>query len=410
MLEGPLVLLSSAAVLFYLWARPSLAGDEPARPRATAVLLALAGAAGALSALTKIAGLACLLAIVIDLLWLRIDRRRDTGDSPSPSIWAQLGWLAFGAVAAGLVALGPFLLAAPDQLVRQVVFFQFLRPSDGVVEASARIGDVTSTLGNALTPLFAALGFVVLSAWSWARRGAGPWRTAVLWMLFSVLLFTYSRSFYQHYYIQLGAPLVLLGAGVGLVPAVLERLTARRQLVSRAGQWTRAVPAVVLALLALPLLVVQWTGTTTRDCPHCVDPLFEVVGRYANNAVPPGTPVLSTDEQFNLQAARPPSRNATGYLVDSYGHMIYLGLDLGARDWSDLAGAALRGQHGGNDPYAVMHRPAPQADFVDRAAAAALVVVHDRGEARLTADTLHTVGQIASPEISEPRYTIYRAR
>ncbi|HET9493818.1 MAG TPA: hypothetical protein VFR15_06280, partial [Chloroflexia bacterium] len=101
---------------------------------------------------------------------------------------------------------------------------------------------------------------------------------------------------------------------------------------------------------------------------------------------------------------------STGYLLDSYGHMIYLGLDLGRQDWGDLADAALRGQHGGNDPYAVMHRPAPQVDFLDRAAAAGLVVVHDRGEARLTADTLEALGQVASPEITEPRYTIYRAR
>jgi hypothetical protein len=134
-----------------------------------------------------------------------------------------------------------------------------------------------------------------------------------------------------------------------------------------------------------------------------------VVGRYANNAVPPGTPVLTTDEQFNLQAARPPSRNATGYLVDSYGHMIYLGLDLGGRDWGDLFGAAARGEHG-DDPYAVMHLSTPQADFLDRAATAGLIVVHDRGSARLTPASLRALEEFAAPEITEPRYTIYRAR
>jgi hypothetical protein len=125
--------------------------------------------------------------------------------------------------------------------------------------------------------------------------------------------------------------------------------------------------------------------------------------------VPPGTPVLSTDEQFNLQAARPPSRNTTGYLIDSYGHMIYLGLDLGGREWADLFGAAAGGAHS-DDPYAVMHLRTPQADFLDRASGAGLVVVHDRGSARLTPDTLRTLEDIVVPEVTEPRYTIYRAR
>ena len=411
MLEGPLVMLSCAAVLFYLWARPSLTGDNggPSR-RATAALLALAGAACALSALTKIAGLACLLAIVVDLVWLRVDLRaqHDSGKTAF-GVWPQLGWLALGAVAAALVALGPFLLAAPSQLVREVLFFQFLRPSDGVVDPSARIGDVTSTLGNALTPLAAALGVIVLSVRAWTRRDAGAWRTAVLWMLFSVILFTYSRSFYQHYYIQLAAPLALLGAAVSLAPGLAAHWTIGKRAGVRARLLARAVPVVLLALVGLPLLVVQWTGTTTRDCPHCVDPLFQVVGRYANDAVPPGTAVLSTDEQFNLQAARPPSRNATGYLIDSYGHMIYLGLGLGQRDWGDLFSSAVRGDHG-NDPYAVMHLPAPQADFLNRAEGAGLIVVHDRGNARLTPETLRALEQVAMPEINEPRYTIYRAK
>jgi hypothetical protein len=412
MLEGPLVLLSCAAVLCYLWARPSLAGEDGAHigPRTTAMLLALAGAASALSALTKIAGLACLFAIMIDLVWLWFERRRAREESrPTLRVWAQVGWLALGAVVAALVALGPFLLAAPGQLVREVVFFQLLRPSDGVVEASARMGDVTSTFGNALTPLAAALGVVVLSVWAWSRRNAGPWRMAVLWMLFSVILFTYSRSFYQHYYIQLAAPLALLSAGLSLTPTVLARFTAPLREGIRSPLWANVAPVAVLALVGLPLLAVQWAGATTRDCPHCADPLFEVVGRYANDAVPPGTPVLSTDEQFNLQAARPPSRNASGYLIDSYGHMIYLGLDLGGRDWGDLLAAAARGEHG-DDPYAIMQRPAPQADFLDRATGAGLVVVHDRGSARLTEETLRVLQEIVTPEVTEPRYTIYRAR
>ena len=135
--------------------------------------------------------------------------------------------------------------------------------------------------------------------------------------------------------------------------------------------------------------------------------MFEVVGRYVNDAVPPGTPVLSTDEQFNIQAARPPSRNSTGYLIDSYGHMIYLGLGLGNRDWGDLISASFRGEHG-SDAYAVMQLPAPQADFLDRARQAAMTVVHDRGYARLTDETASALSVIDKVDQQQARYTIYR--
>jgi hypothetical protein len=245
----------------------------------------------------------------------------------------------------------------------------------------------------------------------------------ILWTFFSLLLFTYSRSFYQHYYIQLAAPLCLLGAGVTLLPRL--RLAYYRRDVSapastgapapaRLGITARdlargAIPVVVLALLAIPLLLLQWSGITTRNCPHCSDPMFEIVGRYVNDAVPPGSAVLATDEQFDLLAARAPSRNDTGYLIDSYGHMIYLGLGLNNRDWGALIGSSLKGEHG-NDPYAVMHLPAPQADFLDRASRAAMMVVHDRGLARLTSATVEALKRQADIAEQQSRYTIYRAR
>ena len=103
----------------------------------------------------------------------------------------------------------------------------------------------------------------------------------------------------------------------------------------------------------------QWGGLTSRH----EDRIFEIVGRYISDAVPPGTPVLTTDEQFNILAARPPSHSATGYLVDSYGHMIFHGLGIDTASWGDLISDALRGKHS-NDAYAVMHLPAAQADIL----------------------------------------------
>ncbi|MEP6775638.1 MAG: hypothetical protein ABJA50_08585 [Chloroflexota bacterium] len=425
MLEGPLVMLSCAGVLLYLWARPALWPEvpervmigAPARSRfSPTLILALAGSVAALSALTKIAGLACLLAIIVDMVWLQLENRRRVSPRFStaislPAIKRPFVTLGLGVIAAVVVVLGPFLVVAPSQFFREVIFFQMLRPSDGVVDTPARIGDLTSFLSNALTPLLAALGFVVLSIWAWTRRdlGIGPWRLGVIWMFFSLILFTYSRSFYQHYYIQLAAPLCLFAAGVNLVPTLLKQLPGMMRSAAR-GVAAVAVPVTVLLLLGVPFAVIQWTGMTTRACPHCEDHIFEIVGKYVNDAVPPGAPVLSSDEQFNILAARPPSHSpTTGYLIDSYGQMIFLALNMDTRDWRDLIASSLRGDHG-TDPYAVMRSARPQADFLERAANAALIVVHERGFARLSDQTLAVLNATYELAEKQPRYTLYRGQ
>ncbi|MEO6458575.1 MAG: hypothetical protein ABIO92_09960, partial [Chloroflexia bacterium] len=392
MLEGPMVLLSCAAVLLYLWARPYLARDLSERiPKRPLLALTAAGVFAALSALTKIAGVACLVAMLVDMLWLWFEGRaritnsgalwalritndeKGDGDNASvSSLWSQLASLLGGALAAGMIVLVPFAWAAPSQFAREVFFFQLLRPSDGLSDIAARIADLSSNLANPLTLVFAALGFLALSSWSWRFGSVGPWRVVVLWTFFSLLLFTYSRSFYGHYYIQLAAPLCLLGAGVTLLPRMLADAMGDGV---RGKQRVRLVGialASVAALVLLPLVRVQWQGVAEEHGNH--DRVFEIVGRYVSDAVAPGTPVLTTDEQFNFLAARPPSRNSTGYLIDSYGHMISLGLGLGTRDWGDLWGAALRGEHS-KDVYAVIQRSSPQADMVERASMTGLIVI-----------------------------------
>src|SRR5439155_22664837 len=114
-------------------------------------------------------------------------------------------------------------------------------------------------------------------------------------------------------------------------------------------RWGRILLPALLLVIALPLVLVEWNGANSRH----EDRIFEIVGRYVSNAVPPGTQVLATDVQFDFLAARPPSHNSTGYLIDSYGHMIFLGLGLNSRDWGDLVGASMRGEHS-NDAYAIM--------------------------------------------------------
>ena len=408
MLDGPMVLLSCAGLLLYLWVRPALSGDSERAPRRPLLILALAGVVATLSALTKIAGVACLLAIIVDLLWLGFDNRRR--NSTALPLSRQLVALGAGTVVIALLIAGPFVLASPANFLRDVIFFQLLRPNDGLVDVPSRVENLSSTFSNSLTALFAALGFLLLSLRLWfaARSNSAeettalsPWRAVALWTFFSVLLFTYSRSFYGHYYIQLAAPLCLLGAGVSCLPALAGRFVRAQR--ARRVALASAISIAAILLIALPLVVVEWNGLQART----ENRIFEIVGRYVNDAVPPGSPVLSTDEQFNILAARPPSRNATGYLVDSYGHMIALGLGLQDRSWGDLIGSSLRGEHS-NDVYSVIWRGAPQADMLNRALNVPLVVIHQEGATRLTPATLQGIQSHSQVAEQQFRYTIYR--
>src|SRR5205814_429552 len=96
---------------------------------------------------------------------------------------------------------------APNHLPRRPLLIL------GLAGAVAALSALTKIAG--LACLLAILADMIWLRFE-SRRTSGPWRIGILWTLFSLLLFTYSRSFYQHYYIQLAAPLCILGAGVSL--------------------------------------------------------------------------------------------------------------------------------------------------------------------------------------------------
>ena len=247
-------------------------------------MLGMAGAFAALSALTKLAGAACLIALLADLLWLHFDNRRlhFTLSRLLPQLLSMVG----GALVAAVVVLGPFLVMSFSQITRMIIFFQILRPSDGLIDIPSRIADISSTFGNALTALCTSLGFILISIWVWRRSAPGTsgppgatsgWRTLALWTFFSLLLFTYSRSFYSHYYIQLAAPLCLLGSGVTLLQGLLPSAEGRT-----VPAWAKWAFPVALALVALPFVAVEWEGAHSRAHENRS---FELVGKYVNDAV-----------------------------------------------------------------------------------------------------------------------------
>ena len=185
-----------------------------------------------------------------------------------------------------------------------VGFFQLLRPSDGLVTLPVeRIANLTLNLRNAPAIYLAGAGFLALTWWAAAvahghgpakeRRALSLWRLVVIWSFLSVLLFTYSRSFYNHYYVQIAAPLWLLAGAVWLpllrpdvAPSVRPTLAA-------------------YALALLPALGPAGAGVAGLYHSHAGPHLRARWRRYVNDAVPPGTPVLATDEQFDFPGFPP---------------------------------------------------------------------------------------------------------
>ena len=91
--------------------------------------------------------------------------------------------VAGGFLGTALLGVGPFLLAAPDRFLREVVLFQVLRPTDcttvtnnGDCSAAGRIADLAANLQNGPTTVLAAAGFLVLTGGaSTGGLGVGGW-------------------------------------------------------------------------------------------------------------------------------------------------------------------------------------------------------------------------------------------
>lgn len=389
MLDGPMAMFSFAGILAYLAVHPALAPRATLRRQMTG--LALAGGLTALSALTKAVGVTVLFAIVLDLVWRRLGPRAEPQVPSAP----LLGSVLLGAGAVSAIVLTPFMIAAPGELLSQAVFFQLLRPRTeiGLMD---RIGQLAERPDQVPILVMAGLGLAALTisvaiwvAFAVRRRGrdghrfAGPqlagWRVVVLWAALNALVFTSTRAFFPQYQLHLLAPLALLAAGVGLIPLWLKSVPPASALIRR---WE--APALILMLVAV---AAQQAPSWSRSAGAYV-PTYVTMSRYIREAVPPEVRVLILDARVAFLAGREPSRGAIGYLVDPYGHLAFLGLDLSGRGPAEMLLAVVRGEK--HDWSSVVTSHGAQADLLARLGDADLVVVHKNERWRLgpSADAL----------------------
>ena len=430
MLESPYLFLAALAILAYVLAR-ELQTPPPA-------LLVLAGFFGAAAGGVKIQGLIVLLAIIIDL----VVRRRG---------WLLLTVL-FGAFLLWLPLWGYlYWLRAADPL-GQFIWMQLLRPADGlrglaergrqlendaplllvcgalgllalpVIRARAPlrahrprrgetmtareiqrlpVGEGQDTLASAPSPPPAVHGrFAAFGATSRAEpvTPTAGWTVLLPWLVLAFLTLALARSYYAHYSVELSVPLALLA---GAVPLAIGRSL-------RAG-WGERFYGFALAGTLIAFCAYFGPTAWRANLQHQQDRLYTIVGRYAGDAVGPDKAVFALDAQIPFRAARRPAREANNrFIVDGYGMLLYHGLRIETLPLSERF-ARLVTPHG-DDPYAIMWRPAPQEQLRAAMERADLVVLDNKSDGRLTDETRRWLAERATLEVRQDRYAIYRIR
>ena len=343
----------------------------------------------ALSTLCKVPGAALLLAVG---LYPLLERR-----------WAILGWLT-GGVGAGVgVVMGGLSLAGvgPGEELRQIVFFQFLRPAEG--RGKEQIGRMADDPQSLLTFAVATLALIVLTGGLGVGRGLGRetrrWLLPILWSLPLVAIFSLGKSFHPWYYVQWAAPLALLGGGL-FAPALWQNFAplwkgwpnrVRRSLFGLVG---------VGVLVALPLGWSQWEASRRVEYDRVYRPTASVLQtRAAGLVFDPGYSFMA-----GLSPVRLPGDNK--FLVDSAGYMTYLNLDMDRRGWGQLLGGT-----SGRTPSEVFAGERGQALVVEGLSRAGWVVLDQKlALPQLTPRSAEFIGTGATRERSIAYADLYRVR
>ena len=429
MLESPTLFLMALAALAYVLAR-----EYDAPPHA---LLLLAGFVGAAAGGVKIQGLIVLLAIILDLAL-----RRRAILLLSVLLGAALLWLPLWAYL--------FWLRAADPL-GQFVWLQLLRPGDGLrglpergrqlltdlplllacgglgllalpvlrVRPVARVrrprrGQTMTTLELQRLPTFepdppsrttaappptrprrATFGAAPLAESATPTAG---WTLLLPWLALTVLMLVLARSYYAHYSVELSLPLALLA---GAVPLAIGR-SLRAGWGNRLYGFGLAGALIVCCTFFGP---VAWRMNWQRQ----PDRIYALVGRYAGDAVGPEGSVFALDAQFPFRAARRPAREEnTRFIVDGYGLLLYHGLRIEAMPLGERF-RRLRTPPG-DDPYAIMWRPAPQEQLRAAMGRSDLAVIDSKSDGRLTDETRRWLAARGTLVERQERYAIYRIR
>jgi hypothetical protein len=326
-----------------------------------------AGALAGVAAMCKVPGIALLGALLVYAIASR--RVRDAL------------WIAAGAGAGALVLALPFLVAAPGQMIRQTIFFQLLRPQE-VREGVDQASRIASYPEAQVTLLLAGLGVLAIAVILIPRgrwgEGRIRWALPGLWAAPIAAVFLLGRSYHTQYYTQWVPPLALIAGALG-ADYVWERVTG-----------AKIALAVLLGVVAVPLIVSQWRAATNE----AYDTVYLPTGQLLAQRVQRGFgQAMAFDPGYTLAAGVPPARVPSArdndYIVDTASSTIYTAEQIDRRPWGDLIRSALAVNRERNEAD-VLKTPEAQGAMLAGAVGAGQVVLDQKiGVPKLTAQSVH---------------------
>lgn len=355
---------------------------RPASHKWRNALLAISGFLAAGAFLSKLPGLALFLALLVYLIWKNFRQ------------WRDYGWLFGGFVVGGVALSGIFILkGGVGAFVRQVIFFQVLRPDElrAGIDEVVHIADYPE---SRLTILLALLTLFLLT-YRFCQKRQQPqlqndlWLIPLFWSVPLLAIYIFSKSFHPWYYVQWALPLALFGGG--LFSFDWQSLKNRVGLLKILGL------AVVL-LLSVPFIFTEWAVGHSPVFDNTYQPVADYVHAQAANTTNAPKSMLVFDPGFAFMSGLQPAKLPDGkFLVDSAGYMTYLNENIDRTGLFGLLGQALSLNHQKGEVTAIFHANRAQA-LVSEAATANQWSVLDvkLGLAQLTPQTVEFLENTAT--------------
>ena len=365
MLEPPLNLFSALAVLAFCNSFERAQDDHNAMKAAL-----LSGLLSALAAMVKTPGLV----VVLALLTVSLIRRR----------WREAMLVALGFAASCLALSAYFLIRCPTELIKQVYFFQFLRPADGITRWTTRLYDIWHYPSAWLTVRLGLAGAALATVLTTRRDGAKAWWVVLAWMGYTAALIVLNKSYWPQYYVQLAVSLAALAGAL---------LAGRSWPAWHLGAVGLTLGGLaLLAILAVGLgggrIGAQWAETLllARE----TSPTYVDVADTLRQSSMSGAAVLVFEPNYTFLASRPPAGPRPGrFLVDSYGEMLYLNLGIAEQSMPELVRALLFVEEA--ELQRAFWRPPAQAEVLSAFERAQYVVTDARARYQLHPETLATI-------------------
>ncbi len=388
MLEPPLNLFSALAVLTYYFAC-----ERPHAGRQGQRLAVLAGFLSAIAALSKTPGLLVALA----LLTVSLLRRR----------FREAALIAAGFGLSWILLSAYFLLRCPGDFLKQVYFFQLLRPADGITRWSTRLYDIWHYASAWHTVRVGLAGALLLGLVALWRSEARRWLVILAWTGYTLGMILLNKSYWPQYYVQLAVPLSLLGGGL------IDRRAWPEWSFAGATVRLRQLPlgsVVFVAILLTGLIggaaASQYTGM--KSMLARTSPAYTEVADYLRHNSTTADRILVFEPNYTFLASRPPAGvQEARFLVDSYGEMLYTNLGIEGRSLPALVTSVLSREE--SELQQTFWREPAQEQVLAAFEQAQYVIVDGRARYQLRPETLAAI-QALSAELFAAGPASLRAR